>query len=71
VTQKVEFESVQKYAQIQLEATPMASIMANMAPDQRQALAKAIADDLFTTVGRSETEGFAFLQEAHVMLARK
>jgi ubiquinone/menaquinone biosynthesis C-methylase UbiE len=67
-TQTVEFESVKKYAQIQLEATPMAAMVATMTPEQREAVAAAIADDLIAATG--QTGELAFVQEVHNLLAR-
>jgi ubiquinone/menaquinone biosynthesis C-methylase UbiE len=69
VTQTVQFESVRKYVQIQLEATAMAGMMATMTPGEREAIAAAIADDLIAATG--QTGELAFVQEAHTLLARK
>lgn len=68
-TQTVEFELVRKYVQIQLEATPMAGMVATMTPEQREAVAAAIANDLIAATG--QTGELAFVQEVHNLLARK
>ena len=68
-TQTVEFESVRKYVQIQLEATPMAGMVATMTPDHREAIAAAIAEDLIAAT--DQTGELAFVQEVHNLLAHK
>ena len=66
-TQTVQFESVRKYVQIQLEATPMAGLLATMTRERREAAAVAIGDDLIAATG--QIGELAFVQEVHNLLA--
>ena len=73
VTKTIRFPSVLDYVRFQLIATPMASLLANIDPSQREAAIASVAaqtaallEPVFTQEGR-----LSFPQEAHVVVARR
>jgi hypothetical protein len=70
VTQTLRFASAREYVHMQMTATPMARLVADMENGPLNVLMDAIAGDLSTALCRGE-EGLASPQEAHVLLARK
>jgi len=70
VTQTLRFASPREYVRMQMTATPMAGLVADMESGPLNVLMDAIAGDLSTALCRGE-EGLVSPQEAHVLLARK
>jgi ubiquinone/menaquinone biosynthesis C-methylase UbiE len=71
VTQTLRFASPKEYVHMQMTATPMASLVADMENGPLDALMAAIAGDLSAALCRDGKEGLISPQEAHVLLARK
>ena len=70
VTQTLRFASPREYVRMQMTATPMAGLVADMESGPLDVLMDAIAGDLNAALCRGE-EGLVSPQEAHVLLARK
>jgi ubiquinone/menaquinone biosynthesis C-methylase UbiE len=71
VTQTLRFASPREYVCMQMTATPMAGLVADMESGPLDVLMDAIAGDLSTALCRDGEEGLVSPQEAHVLLARK
>jgi len=71
VTQTLRFASPREYVRMQMTATPMAGLVADMESGPRDVLVDAIAGDLSAALCRNGEEGLVSPQEAHVLLARK
>src|SRR6516164_6330636 len=71
VTQTLRFASPREYVCMQMTATPMAGLVADMESGPLDVLMDAIAGDLHAALCRDGEEGVVSPQEAHVLLARK
>jgi ubiquinone/menaquinone biosynthesis C-methylase UbiE len=71
VTQTLRFASPREYVHMQMTATPMARLVADMESGSLDGLMDAIAGDLSAALCRDGEEGLVSPQEAHVLLARK
>jgi ubiquinone/menaquinone biosynthesis C-methylase UbiE len=71
VTQTLRFASPREYVRMQLTATPLAGLVADMESGPLDVLMDAIAGDLNAALCRDGEEGLVSPQEAHVLLARK
>ena len=71
VTQTLRFASPREYVHMQMTATPMAGLVADMESGPLDELMDAIAGDLSAALCRDGDEGLVSPQEAHVLLARK
>ena len=71
VTQTLRFASPREYVRMQMTATPVARLVADMESGALYALIDAIAGDLRAALCRDGEEGLVSPQEAHVLLARK
>jgi ubiquinone/menaquinone biosynthesis C-methylase UbiE len=71
VTQTLRFASPKEYVRMQMTATPVAGLVANMESQPLDVLVDAIAGDLSAALCRHGEEGMVSPQEAHVLLARK
>ena len=69
VTQTLRFASPREYVRLQMTATPMAVLVADMESAPRDALVEAIAGDLSAALCRDGEEELISPQEAHVLLA--
>ena len=71
VTQTLRFASPREYLRLQLTASPMAGLVADIENGPLDALMAAIAGDLSAALCRDGKEGLVSPQEAHVLLALK
>ena len=71
VTQTLRFASPREYVRMQMTATPMAGLVADMESGPLNVLMDAIAGDLKAALCRDGEEGLVSPQEAHVLLAQK
>jgi SAM-dependent methyltransferase len=71
VTQTLRFASPREYVRMQLTATPLAGLVADMESGPLDVLMDAIAGDLNAALCRDGEERLVSPQEAHVLLARK
>ena len=71
VTQTLRFASPREYVRMQMTATPMAGLVADMESGPLDVLMDAIAGDLHAALCRDGEKGLVSPQEAHVLLARK
>jgi hypothetical protein len=71
VTQTLRFASPREYVRLQMTATPVAGLVADMESAPRDVLVDAIAGDLSAALCGEGEEGLVSPQEAHVLLARK
>ena len=71
VTQTLRFASPREYVRMQMTATPMAGLVADMESGPLHMLMDAIAGDLNAALCRDSEEGLVSPQEAHVLLAWK
>lgn len=67
VTKRITFPSVLDYARLQLVATPMAALLADRAPSERETAIRAVAAGTAARLPREMTgAGLVFPQEAYV-----
>ncbi len=72
VTKMVQFPSVVDYVQIQLSATPLATLTARVDATGREHLFAAVVDDVGTALGAYDEGGrLKFPQELHILLAHR
>jgi ubiquinone/menaquinone biosynthesis C-methylase UbiE len=70
VTKNMRFRSVDEWVGIQFAATPLALILAECDPSQREHIVRRVGADVHDALGGSEQSGaFVFPQEVHVALA--
>ena len=70
-TLRVRFPSPREYVRVQLAATPLAGLLSGMEGGRRAALVNALAGELAAALPpEAGGGGWAFPQEAHVLLAR-
>jgi SAM-dependent methyltransferase len=70
VTQTLRFPSVADWVHIQLSASPLAPLLNDLDPTRAESLVNAIVADVQVALApHSGTDGLAFPQEAHVLLA--
>jgi ubiquinone/menaquinone biosynthesis C-methylase UbiE len=70
VTRTVTFPSVADYVHIQLWATPLASLLSGVGPDERQRAVALVSADIGERLAEFTTEGvLAFPQRVHVAIA--
>jgi SAM-dependent methyltransferase len=71
-TQTIRFPSPREYVRMQLAATPIASLMRGMENAQREALVRAMTNEMIASLPAEMVQGgMTFPQEAHVLTARK
>ena len=70
VTKTLRFPSVADWVRIQLSASPLATLLNGLDPARAESLVNAIVADVQVALApHSGTDGLAFPQEAHVLLA--
>jgi ubiquinone/menaquinone biosynthesis C-methylase UbiE len=70
VGQTLRFPSVEEWVEVQFSATPLAALVADREPAERDHLVLLVSADVGETLaGFVSDDGFAFPQEAHVALA--
>jgi len=70
VTQTVRFPSVERWIEIQFVATPLAALVADRDPTQRDKIVGLVSADVGEALAAfASDDGFAFPQEAHVVVA--
>jgi SAM-dependent methyltransferase len=65
----VRFSSVEEWVRIQLVATPLASVLRECEPGERDELVGRICADVGASLSTRASDDFAFPQEVHVVLA--
>jgi hypothetical protein len=71
IAQTLRFASPREYLRLQLTASPIARLFADMESGRREVLVDAIAGDLSAALCRDGEEELVSPQEAHVLLARR
>jgi ubiquinone/menaquinone biosynthesis C-methylase UbiE len=71
VTQTIRFTSPREYVRLQIAATPMAAMVADMANDKREAVIDAITGFLVSSLNDAGSGDLTSPQEAFVVQARK
>jgi hypothetical protein len=72
VTQTIRFTSPREYVRLQIAATPMAAMIAEMESNRREAVIDAITGSLVSSLSQDPGEGgLTSPQEAFVVQARK
>jgi ubiquinone/menaquinone biosynthesis C-methylase UbiE len=71
VTKTIHYPSAAAYVEVQLAATPLASVIADLDAARREATVSSITADVAAALEpQSGPDGLSFPQEAHVVLAR-
>jgi ubiquinone/menaquinone biosynthesis C-methylase UbiE len=73
VTKRITFPSVLDYVRFQLVATPMASLLNDRDPGERESIISAVASNTYSLLDADmlRDDRLSFPQEAHVVVARR
>jgi hypothetical protein len=69
VVRTVHFASVEEWVRAQLTATPLASVLRDREPSERDEVVVRVTADVRDSLATCLHDGFAFPQEVHVVLA--